>query len=102
MTLVSFIESDELNRTFNEYGAELDKMVGNDECCFPNLAVSNILVDVQNDKRERLVRASRDITQSSKKLIFALHRCVLLCHAWFYLIVTNQTDELPELCREQR
>ena len=31
-------------------------------------------IDSHNDKRERLIKASRDITALSKKLIFHLHR----------------------------
>lgn len=37
-------------------------------------SLSNALLPLQNEKRERIVRASRDITRDSKKLIFALHR----------------------------
>ncbi|KAJ2928891.1 hypothetical protein H1R20_g8186, partial [Candolleomyces eurysporus] len=34
-------------------------------------------IDANNDRRERLIKASRDITSLSKKTIFLLHRCVL-------------------------
>ena len=32
-------------------------------------------LDARNDKFERLVKLSRDITIESKRLIFQLHRC---------------------------
>lgn len=32
------------------------------------------LYALQNDKRERVVKASRDITMNSKKVIFQVHR----------------------------
>eukprot|EP00002_Diphylleia_rotans_P033587 TRINITY_DN7159_c0_g1_i2.p1 TRINITY_DN7159_c0_g1~~TRINITY_DN7159_c0_g1_i2.p1 ORF type:complete len:276 (-),score=45.25 TRINITY_DN7159_c0_g1_i2:446-1273(-) len=32
-------------------------------------------LDVHHDRRERLIRLSRDITAESKKIIFLLHRC---------------------------
>lgn len=32
-------------------------------------------LDAKNDKFERLVKLSRDITIESKRLIFQLHRC---------------------------
>ncbi|RXW16589.1 hypothetical protein EST38_g9265 [Candolleomyces aberdarensis] len=34
-------------------------------------------IDAHNDRRERLIKASRDITSLSKKTIFLLHRSVL-------------------------
>lgn len=59
----SFIAAPTLKRTrgeslmdsFAEYRAELDS---------------------HSDRRERIIKQSRDITASSKKLIFSAHRCV--------------------------
>lgn len=38
-----------------------------------------VLCMMQNDKRERVVKASRDITMNSKKVIFQVHR-YQICH----------------------
>jgi hypothetical protein len=36
-----------------------------------------LLYFTQNEKRERIVKASRDVTTSSKKVIFQIHRLSL-------------------------
>lgn len=51
---------------------------------------------VQNDKRERVVKASRDLTMNSKKVIFQMHRLV---HSFFFLLLfLNSIDFLASKC----
>lgn len=40
-----------------------------------------VAVLIQNDRRERLIKTSRDVTALSKKLIFHLHR-YSVAHGW--------------------
>ncbi|RYR27446.1 hypothetical protein Ahy_B01g051476 isoform C [Arachis hypogaea] len=38
------------------------------------LPIPNLNVSIKNEKRERVVKASRDVTMNSKKVIFQVHR----------------------------
>jgi len=54
-------------------------------------------LDQHYDRRERIIKANRDITALSKKLIFVLHRVQIKTRATVLLVATDKKNEIVAL-----
>ncbi|KAK6790566.1 hypothetical protein RDI58_009647 [Solanum bulbocastanum] len=89
---------------FSKYADYLNNLLSCGQVSRSSLTSYNVLANlmqenVKNDKRERVVKASRDITMNSKKVIFQVHRWLYVVfsipESWIYalLLMSKQNKE---------
>ncbi|KAI7866942.1 Translin, partial [Mucor mucedo] len=58
------------------------------------------ILDAHHDRRERIIKVSRDITAQSKKMIFALHRASQMNHKEKFKEVDKKQEEIISLFKK--